>query len=122
MKEVFELLSILGIVVVGNILGGVYYSINVKNFKFDLTKFINGILKAICIAFMFVGLAYALDKVPNLQETIGVQPKAMIISAITIYATKIGEHLFNILGISKQTTKKVVNVSTEKLEEKYLDM
>lgn len=122
MEEVIQLLGLLGLGVVGNILGGIYVNVNVKNFKFDLPKFLNGIVKAICVAFMFIALSYILEKVPNLSQTLGIEPKAMIISAIGIYVVKIGNHLINVFGLQKQQVEKAEKEVVEKIEKQYLDM
>ena len=127
MKEVLELLLLLGIAVLSNILCGLYLSIGVKQFTFDKTKLINGIVKALCVSLAFVGLAYIVYEVPSLSEAIGIEPKAMIITAIGLYAGKTAVALCNIFGIKKEDTvqkaeETVVQTVTEKLETEYVDM
>lgn len=127
MKEVLELLLLLGIAVSSNILCGLYLSIGVKKITFDKTKLINGIIKALCVSFAFIGLAYIINEVPNLSEAIGIEPKAMIISGIGLYAGKTTVSLCNILGIKKEdTVEKVKATVVEKVEEtletEYVDM
>ena len=53
MQEAIQLLGLLGLAVISNILGGMYVNVNIKDFKFDWKKLINGIAKALMIAFMF---------------------------------------------------------------------
>ena len=127
MKEVFELLLLLGIAVVSNILCGLYLSIGVKQFTFDKVKLINGVVKALCVSLSFIGLAYIIYEVPSLSEAIGVEPKAMIISAIGLYAGKTAVSLCNILGITKEDTVKKVETTVKQevdewLDDEYVDM
>lgn len=127
MKEVFELLLLLGIAVISNILCGLYLSIGVKQFTFDKSKLINGVVKALCVSLAFIGLAYIIYEVPSLSEAIGIEPKAMIISAIGLYAGKTAVSLCNILGIKKEETVKKVETTVaqtvkEELETEYVDM
>lgn len=127
MKEVLELLLLLGIAVSSNILCGLYLSIGVKKITFDKTKLINGIIKALCVSFAFIGLAYIINEVPSLSEAIGVEPKAMIISGIALYSGKTTVSLCNILGIKKEDmVKKVETTVVQKVEEtletEYVDM
>ena len=127
MKEVFELLLVLGIAVVSNILCGLYLNIGLKQFTFNKTKLLNGIAKASCVALAFIGLAYIINEVPSLSETIGIEPKAMIISGIGLYAGKTAVSLCNILGIKKEDmVKKVETTVVQKVEDtletEYVDM
>ena len=122
MQEAIQLLGLLGLAVISNILGGMYVNVNIKDFKFDWKKLINGIAKALMIAFMFLSLAYILEQIPSLIDVLGMQPKTMIISAIGIYVAKIGSHLINIFGLQKQQVEKAEKEVVEKIEEQYLDM
>ena len=126
MKECFELLSLLGIAVCSNIALGMYSNIGSGTEKFDKKKFFNGVLKAVCVSSGFLGLSYILCKLPELASAVGIEPKVMMISAITVYATKASKTLLSIFGIEKTQTEKVVekveHTVKEELEEEYLDM
>ena len=121
MQEAIQLLGLLGLAVISNILGGMYVNVNIKEFKFDWQKLVNGINKAIIISFMFLSLAYIIEQIPDLESVLGVQPKAMIISAISIYVAKTGQHLIDIFGIKKDEVKKVEDNIQDKIEEEYMD-
>ena len=121
MQEAIQLLGLLGLAVISNILGGMYVNVNIKDFKFDWQKLVNGIIKAIIISFMFLSLAYIIEQIPDLESVLGVQPKAMIISAIGIYVAKTGQHLIDIFGLKKDEVKKVEEDIQAKIEEEYMD-
>ena len=126
MKECFELLVLLGIAVVSNIALGMYSNIGNGKERFDKIKFINGVLKAVCVSVGFLGLSYIVFKMPDLASAIGVEPKAIMISAITVYVTKSTKTLLSVFGVEKVQTEKVVTkveqTVAEELEEEYLDM
>ena len=121
MQEAVQLLGLLGLAVISNILGGMYINVNIKDFKFDWQKLVNGIIKAIIISFMFLSLAYIIEQIPDLESVLGVQPKTMIISAIGIYVAKTGQHLIDIFGLKKDEVKKVEEDIQAKIEEEYMD-
>lgn len=121
MQEAIQLLGLLELAVISNILGGMYVNVNIKNFKFEWQKLVNGIIKAIIISFMFLSLAYILEQIPDLESVLGMQPKTMIISAIGIYIAKTGQHLINIFGLKKEDIKKVEEDIQAKIEEEYMD-
>lgn len=118
MQEVVKLLLLLGIAAVCNIVGGVYVNINVNKLQFSLRALITGIIKAACIATMFIGLAYIIENMPNLAASLGVEPKAMLISAIAIYTTKVVGHLTTIFGFKKEQ----ISVAAVKETEEFVDM
>ena len=126
MKECFELLVLLGIAVVSNIALGIYSNIGSGKESFDKKKLINGILKAICISASFLGLSYILCELPDLATALGIEPKAMMITAIGTYVAKATTTLLSIFGIEKVQKEKVVakveQTVKEELEEEYLDM
>ena len=99
MVEILNALYILGIAVICNILCGVYYNINVQDMKFDWIKLINGIIKAIIVAIISVGMAFIFDKMPDLAEAIGVTPMIVMNSAIILYVGKDLVGFGKILGI-----------------------
>lgn len=121
MQEAIQLLGLLGLAVISNILGGMYVNVNIKNFKFEWQKLVNGIIKALIISFMFLSLAYILEQIPDLESVLGMQPKTMIISAIGIYIAKTGQHLIDIFGLKKDEVKKVEEDIQAKIEEEYMD-
>ena len=121
MQEAIQLLGLLGLAVISNILGGMYVNVNIKDFKFEWQKLVNGIIKAIIISFMFLSLAYIIEQIPDLESVLGVQPKTMIISAIGIYIAKTGQHLIDIFGLKKDEVKKVEKDIQAKIEEEYMD-
>lgn len=126
MKECIELLGLLGIAVCSNIALGMYSNIGNGTEKFDKKKFVNGVLKAVCVSAGFLGLSYILCKLPDLSSAVGIEPKAMMISAITVYVTKATKTLLSVFGIEKVQTVKVVQkvekTVKEELDEEYLDM
>ena len=121
MQEAIQLLGLLGLAVISNILGGMYINVNIKDFKFEWQKLVNGIIKAIIISFMFLSLAYIIEQIPDLESVLGVQPKAMIVSATGIYVAKTGQHLIDIFGLKKDEVKKVEEDIQAKFEEEYMD-
>lgn len=125
MRESLELLVLLGVAVMANICCGMYVNIGVKGIKFDKKVFVSGIVKALCVSASFLGVSYIIYKVPDLSAAIGIEPKAMIISGIAVYASKAIVSLCNILGVSKteanKASSKVEQTVKEELEE-YVDM
>ena len=126
MNECFELLGLLGVAVFSNISLGIYSNIGSGKEKFDKAKFFSGILKALCVSVGFIGLSYILCELPDLATALGIEPKAMMISAITVYVTKATTTLLSIFGIEKVQSQKVIEkveqTVKEELEEEYLDM
>lgn len=112
MEEVRELLILLAIAVVDNVLGGVYVSLSMDNFKFDMRRLIKGLVKAACVCAMLYGLSYIVYKMPALKDTIGLEPKALIVSGIGVYSVKVVGQLTKILGLKKENA-----ASAEKEEE-----
>ena len=110
MLEILNYLPLLGIAVVCNILCGIYYNINVKEIKFNWLKLFNGIMKAIIVIVVFIGMAYIFDQMKELAEALGVTPKFIMVSAITLYTSKVLISLGKILGVEiKIETKKEQN-------------
>ena len=105
MLEILNYLPLLGIAVVCNVLCGIYYNINVKEIKFNWLKLLNGIMKAIIVIVVFIGMAYIFDQMKELAEALGVTPKFIIISAITLYVGKALVALGKILGVSVEVKK-----------------
>ena len=110
MIEILNYLPLLGIAVICNILCGIYYSINMKEISFDWNKLFNGIMKAIIVIVVFIGMAYIFDQMKELAEALGVTPKFIMVSAITLYTSKVLISLGKILGVEiKIETKKEQN-------------
>ena len=110
MLEILNYLPLLGIAVVCNILCGIYYNIHVKEIKFNWLKLFNGIMKAIIVIVVFIGMAYIFDQMKELAEALGVTPKFIMVSAITLYTSKVLISLGKILGVEiKIETKKEQN-------------
>ena len=110
MIEILNYLPLLGISVICNILCGIYYSINMKEISFDWNKLFNGIMKAIIVIVVFIGMAYIFDQMKELAEALGVTPKFIMVSAITLYTSKVLISLGKILGVEiKVETKKEQN-------------
>ena len=105
MIEILNYLPLLGIAIFCNILCGTYYNINIKEIKFDLYKLLNGVIKSIIIASVFVGTSYIFDQMKELSEALGITPKFIIISAITLYVGKALIALGKILGVSVEVKK-----------------
>ena len=126
MKECIELLGLLGVAVCSNIALGMYSNIGNGTEKFDKKKFVNGVLKAVCVSAGFLGLSYIVFKLPELALAVGVEPKAIMIGAITVYVTKATATLLSIFGIEKVQAEKVVakveQTVEQTLEEEYVDM
>ena len=100
MMEIFKALGILAIVVLCNILCGTYYNVNIKNMKFDWTKLLNGIIKAVIVGVIAVGMSFVFTEMPELTEAIGITPMMIMNSAIILYGGKALIGLGKILGVN----------------------
>ena len=98
--EIFKALGILSIVVLCNILCGIYYNVNIKNMKFDWTKLLNGIIKAVIVGVIAVGMSFVFTEMPELTEAIGITPMVIMNSAIILYGGKALVGLGKILGVN----------------------
>lgn len=98
-QEILNYLIILGLLILANILLGTFYNVNIKKFKFDFVKMLNGIIKAFIVVFSFCVLYYAFYQLPELTEAIGCDPYFVMIGAIVIYANKVLQDLSTILGV-----------------------
>ena len=99
MSEMLIQLGLLAVAIICNILCGVYYNINIKEANFDWYKLINGVLKAIVISAVAIGMAFVFENKPELSEAVGVTPNFVINSAIILYVSKALVGLGKILGI-----------------------
>lgn len=101
MKEILNLLPVLFVAIAMNIAAGLYYNIGTQKLSFDFKKLLSGIIKAIIVAGMFIGLAYCFEATD--LSSIGVTPIFVIMSAITLYVTKALISLGKILGVDVNT-------------------
>ena len=92
-------LGLLAVAIICNILCGIYYNINIKEANFDWYKLVNGVLKAIVISAVAIGVAFVFENKPELSEAVGVTPNFVINSAIILYVSKALVGLGKILGI-----------------------
>ena len=106
MSEMLIQLGLLAVAIICNILCGIYYNINIKDANFDWYKLINGVLKAIVISAVAIGMAFVFENKPELSEAVGVTPNFVINSAIILYVSKAIVSLGNILGIKIETKNK----------------
>lgn len=100
MMEIFDSLKILLIAVVCNILCGAYYNVSVKDIKFDWIKLLNGVIKALIVGIIAVGMSYVFSQMPELTEAIGITPMMIMNSAIILYVGKTLVGLGKILGVN----------------------
>ena len=98
--EIFDSLKILLIAVVCNILCGAYYNVSVKDIKFDWIKLLNGVIKALIVGIIAVGMSYVFSQMPELTEAIGITPMMIMNSAIILYVGKTLVGLGKILGVN----------------------
>ena len=99
MSEMLIHLGLLAVAIICNILCGIYYNINIKEANFDWYKLVNGVLKAIVISAVAIGVAFVFENKPELSEAVGVTPNFVINSAIILYVSKALVGLGKILGI-----------------------
>ena len=99
MTEILNYLPLLAIAMICNLLCGLYYNIRLEKMKFNYIKLLDGIIKALIIGVVFMGLSFIFDSIPNLATTIGISPSTIILSGIILYATKSLKSLAKILGI-----------------------
>ena len=99
MSEMLIQLGLLAVAIICNILCGIYYNINIKDANFDWYKLVNGVLKAIVISAVAIGMAFVFENKPELSEAVGITPNFVINSAIILYVSKVLVGLGKILGI-----------------------
>lgn len=100
MMEIFKDLGILAIVVLCNILCGTYYNVNIKDIKFNWIKLLNGVIKALIVGIIAVGMSYVFSQMTELTEAIGITPMMIMNSAIILYVGKTLVGLGKILGVN----------------------
>lgn len=99
MSEMLIQLGLLAVAIICNILCGIYYNINIKEANFDWYKLVNGVLKAIVISAVAIGMAFVFENKPELSDAVGITPNFVINSAIILYVSKALVGLGKILGI-----------------------
>lgn len=124
MQECFELLIALGILAIANIIGGIINNIKLRKFKFEWKKLLNGVIQFLGFGFMFISLAYCINEIPEIGDALGVQPKAMILAAILVYAGKVFDQLNDTFNLKKQikVNGEVKEVKETVKEEEFIDM
>lgn len=100
MNEILSYLPLLAMLVVSNILLGTYYSIGVQEMKFEWSKLLDGIKKAIVVAIAFIVLAYTFERVEIGGDIL--TPQLIMTTALATYAGKVVMNLTHILGIAKE--------------------
>lgn len=121
MEECIKLIVVLAILALANIVGGVVNNVKLKQFSFSWKKLLNGVIQFLGIGFMFVALAYCIETIPEIGSALGVQPKTMILAAITIYAKKIFEQLNDFINLKKEI-KANSEEEKEVIDTEYMDM
>lgn len=99
MGEMLIQLGLLAVAIICNILCGIYYNINIKDANFDWYKLVNGVLKAIVISAVAIGMAFVFENKPELSDAVGITPNFVINSAIILYVSKALVGLGKILGV-----------------------
>lgn len=124
MQECFKLLIALGILAIANIIGGIINNIKLRKFKFEWKKLLNGVVQFLGFGFMFISLAYCINEIPEIGDALGVQPKAMILAAILVYAGKVFDQLNDTFNLKKQikVNGEVKEVKETVKEEEFVDM
>lgn len=124
MQECFELLIALGILAIANIIGGIINNIKLRKFKFEWKKLLNGVIQFLGFGFMFISLAYCINEIPEIGDALGVQPKAMILAAILVYAGKVFDQLNDTFNLKKQikVNGEIKEVKETVKEEEFIDM
>lgn len=97
MQEIIKLMPILAIAIAMNIASGIYYNVGTKKTAFNLKILLTGMVKAVIVAGMFIGLAYCFEATD--LSSIGITPIFVMMSAITLYVGKALVSLSRILGI-----------------------
>lgn len=102
-KIVIEHLPYLFLAISGNIILGLYYNIGKKKFKFELSKLIDGLLKALVISYGFISSSLIFDKMIGTVDLgiIEVEPKILLFSAIVLFTSKILIKLKDILKVEE---------------------
>lgn len=101
MTEIIKLLPILAIAISMNLFGGLYYNIGTKKISFSWNMLISGIIKAIIVAYIFIGMSLCSEAID--LSSVGIDPMFIMASAIALYFGKAGITLAKILGIEIKT-------------------
>ena len=103
MTEIIKLLPILAIAISMNLFGGLYYNIGTKKISFSWNMLISGIIKAIIVAYIFIGMSLCSEAID--LSSVGIDPMFIMVSAIALYFGKAGITLAKILGIEIKTNQ-----------------
>lgn len=103
MMEVLQLLPVLAVAMILNIACGTWYNIKITEIRFNKVKLLDGIKKALIIGISLVGLAYIVNEIPSVTETIGIAPVGIITLATIGYTVKFVKTLSKILGVETKT-------------------
>lgn len=104
LQTILNYLPVLAVAIVVNIILGLYSSIGSSHNAFDWRKLVNGVLKALCVASAFIGLAYCFDATGTSIDlgVLDINPELIITSSIVLYTGKGLANLAKIFGLSKE--------------------
>lgn len=97
MAEILQQSPVLAAAILMNICAGLYYNIGTKKLSFQRSLLINGLIKALLTAGLFLGAAYCFEATD--LSSLGVTPIFIMNSAITLYVGKALISLGRIMGI-----------------------
>lgn len=121
MEECIKLIVVLAVLALANIVGGVVNNVKLKQFSFSWKKLLNGVIQFLGIGFMFVALAYCIETIPEIGNALGVEPKAMILAAVILYAKNVFGQLNDIINLKKEI-KANSEEEKEVVDTEYMDM
>ena len=84
MTDILHMLPPLIVLMIANILLGLYAKIGIEEIEFDWKKLVSGIIKAVIIGIAALSLAYATSVID--LSGVGVEPATLITAAIVLYA------------------------------------
>lgn len=127
MEECIKLIVVLAVLAMANIIGGIINNIKLRKFAFSWKKLLSGVIQFAGFGFMFIALAYCIETIPEIGNALGVQPKAMILAAVLVYAGKVFDQLNDTFNLKKQIKVNgeiKANTENEKESEdaEYMDM
>lgn len=97
MNEIIRLLPVLCVAMAMNIGTGIYYSVGTQKLRFNLNTLLSGLIKAIIVGLTFIGSAYCFEMTD--LSSLGIDPKLIMLSAISLYVGKSLISLSKILGV-----------------------
>ena len=102
MTDILPMLPPLIVLMIANILLGLYAKIGIEEIEFDWKKLVSGIIKAVIIGIAALSLAYATSVID--LSGVGVEPATLITAAIVLYAQKAFTNLAKCLNVNTTTT------------------